>query len=71
MPRLICLAKGGCRWKVIREDWIPRTPERPWPQLVRFHECELCHDTKATLTSPDNTESMFSIPDRNNARVAS
>jgi hypothetical protein len=67
----MCFASGGCKWTVIKEEWIPKTAERPWPQLVRFHECAICHDTKATLTSPDNTESMFSVPNRDHARVSS
>jgi hypothetical protein len=36
--------------------------DAPHRQLIRFYECERCKDTKATLTSPIDVESNFSIP---------
>lgn len=62
--RLLCFASGGCRWNVIKEDWIPPTKDRSYPLLVRYHECAYCKDTKATLTSPKVAESHFCIPDK-------
>ena len=62
--RITCYISGGCRWLLLKEEWIDPTKTRPYSQLVRFHECKYCGDTKATLTSPDSLESRFSIPDR-------
>ena len=62
--RLICVLSGGCKWRVLREEWVPPTPERPYSILARHHECVECLDTKATLTSPKTTESFFCIPDK-------
>lgn len=62
--RLLCLVSGGCRWKLLLEEWVHATTTRPYPLLVRYHECIYCMDTKATLTSPKASESLFSIPDK-------
>ena len=67
--RLLCLVSGGCRWKLIREEWLPTTREQPYSRLVRFHECIYCSDTKATLTSPKVSETFFSIPNKFNVDV--
>jgi hypothetical protein len=62
--RLICLASGGCRWDVIREEWVLPNALRPYSLLVRHHQCRYCLDTKATITSPKTSESFFCIPDK-------
>ena len=64
--RLLCLLSGGCKWRVINEEWIRPEPGRPYSMMVRHHECPHCKDTKAVLTSPRDTESLFCVPNRNN-----
>jgi len=66
--RLACWLTGGCQWVVLKEEWIDKTQERPYSQLVRFYECRCCKDTKATLTSPDDGESLFSVPNEFNKK---
>jgi hypothetical protein len=55
-----------CDWKQIGQDaWIEPEVQRggrAHKQLVRFYECTRCKDTKATITSPVDVESNFSIP---------
>lgn len=62
--RALCLISGGCKWEVIREEWIEKAKDRPYSLLVRFCQCKYCNDTRATLTSPKDTESFFCIPDK-------
>ena len=62
--RLWCYASGGCRWKLLREEWLEPNKERPYSVLARYHECIYCMDTKATLTSPKTTESFYCVPDK-------
>jgi len=67
--RLICWVSGGCKWRVIKEEWVEPTKDRPFSQLVRHHECVMCLDTKATLTSPRSSESLFCVPDEFNSDI--
>jgi hypothetical protein len=67
----MCIMSGGCKWHTIKEEWIPRAEGRPYSQLVRFSECSICGDTRATLTSPNDAESLFSVPSRYNLKAQS
>ena len=62
--RLMCVMSGGCRWTVVKEEWVNPTKDRPYSLMIRFSECGYCGDTRGTQTSPKDTETFFSIPDK-------
>jgi len=62
--RVACFISGGCRWITLREEWLCPDRDHQFLRLVWFAECKYCSDTRATLTSPRESESLFSIPHR-------
>ena len=63
--RLACLLRGHAFY-VIREDWLPPTKVYENTRLLQFCRCSWCKETRATITSPTDYESMFSHPDYRN-----
>lgn len=62
--KILCVVIGGCRWHVIREEWLPASATYETVRLLRFHECRHCRDTRATITSPKVSETTYAKPHR-------
>jgi hypothetical protein len=60
--RIICIVNGGCRWNLLREEWLRPDADHATVRLLRFEECQYCRDTRATLTSPEMEETRLSKP---------
>ena len=61
--RLACVINSGCRWSTLRQEWLSADAKHATVRLLRFEECSICHDTRATITSPEIEESRLSKPE--------
>lgn len=61
--RILCAFQGH-RWETIRQEWLPKKDEKDHISLLRFDECQHCHDVRATITHPEDYKSRFSMATR-------
>ena len=62
--RILCLISGGCHFQTLREEWLPPDKHYQYSRLYRVDECPWCHDTRATITSPEPDETRTTLPRR-------
>ena len=62
--RPLCIVSGGCRFQKIHEEWLAPDKEHHYTRLYRIDECPWCHDTRATITSPEPDEARTTLPRR-------
>lgn len=62
--RLMCVLSGH-RFEIIKESWKPKD-DLGFETHVQFLRCKHCLDTRAVATSPVDSRSMWSHPNRAN-----